>query len=95
MTPFPDYVMKSPRLCYALGLIIFLGYVGVGTYESYLQNQYAVDGNPLILVTRLRLVLDALNYSFFFVTTGIFLHIQIAIWQGVVNRQPDVKEATE
>ena len=95
MTALPDHITRAPLLSYVLGALIFVGYLGVGMFDIAIQNQYGDARNPLVLALRFRTVLDALNYSFFFVTTGIFLQVQIAIWQAVVDRQTTAGEAAE
>ena len=91
MSQLPDYVLRSPALCYVLGALIFVGYIGLGTYDLAQQVQSVFEPSPQLLAMRLRTILDALNYSFFFVTTGIFLKVQIAIWQAVIAK-PEVAE---
>jgi hypothetical protein len=85
MTALPDHITRAP----------FLSDLGVGMFDIAIQNQYGDGSNPLILSLRLRTLLDALNYSFFFVTTGVFLQVQIGIWQAVVGRQTSAGEAAE
>ena len=92
MKKLPDYVRRSPIVCYIFGVLYFIAYLGLGAFDMSLQH-YSGDQTHQVLALKLRTVLDGLHYSFFIVSSGIFLHLQIAIWELVLKRTTDLEAA--